>query len=240
MSIDLYVMPLWRFCAGDYTSPLAAFMEGSGGPPPKRVNVSTGQVTPAPHEHEVGFFERWRARREVARVRRAVRNANGRSVAWKDDGPCVHRSQAHALNPLLAYEAWLSCKDLMPAFEADVSKPWNSHPALRLRHEHGRQSLCPHLIAAAGSGVFLPCDFATPVVIRTVQIRKWTFTIMAGSSIRLAAELDRLNQSLKTPDPFVWEEHKSNPLVQVYEGYLEIRKAVELSVKHGLPMIYEW
>lgn len=53
------------------------------------------------------------------------------------------------------------------------------------------------------------------------------------------AELDRLNQSLKTPDPFVWEEHKSNPLVKVYEGYLEIRKAVELSVKHGLPMIYE-
>lgn len=239
MSIDVYVMPLWRYYAGDYTSPLAAMMMAKGGPRPKRLNPLTGEITPGPREHDVGFVEKWKARSRVRRVAAAARKVNGSKIQWRDDGDCVHRAQVHSIDALRAYDAWLSCRDLSPAFEPAVPGKWHEHPAFKLRHQQGRPPLCPHWLAASGNGLILPCDFAVPAVIQSIEFQGMQFRVMAASAKRVAAELDRLNTQLRAPNTLDAARHGQSPLLNVYEGYLEARRPVDLCLKHGLPMIYD-
>ena len=88
MALDIYVMPLWRYKVGDFRSPIEAFT----GIRPRIITASGIVERPA----SVGWLDRWRARREVAAVRKAVEAVNQVRVRWNDQGDVIYSEQSAA------------------------------------------------------------------------------------------------------------------------------------------------
>jgi hypothetical protein len=85
-ALDLYVMPVWRFKVGDFRSPI----EVATGGRPRIVTADGIEERPA----AVRWYERWRAKRQVAAIRKAVGAANRTTVQWRDDGDAVDTKQS--------------------------------------------------------------------------------------------------------------------------------------------------
>ena len=108
MALDIYVMPIWRFKVGDFSSPINSKL----GIRPKIVTPEGIQECSA----KVGWFARWRARRKVAAIRKAVELANSTPANWKDEGEVVYAEQSCGIEPLRAYAFWLDLRDQMSEF----------------------------------------------------------------------------------------------------------------------------
>jgi hypothetical protein len=109
MAIDVYVMPIWRFKTGDFQSPL----EASGLVPTVHYVTPEGIFTRFDLRKRI---TRWRAKREVRAIAKAVSAANGNPVSWTDEGNCVYTSQFRGGDVLKAYIWWLGRQDLLGEF----------------------------------------------------------------------------------------------------------------------------
>lgn len=173
-------MPLWRFKVGDYRSPIEAAI----GIRPK---IVSGGVETRPAA--AGWVERWRARREVAALRKTVEMENGVRVRWKDEGDVVFAQQGCGLLSLQVFAMWLHCRDRFPAFEPPASGDYAKHPVVKA--DLGRLS-CTHLVRHdLMSGYYLPCEFEKISQVEPYIIfGRWLATRPVGSSPRLLRELD--------------------------------------------------
>jgi hypothetical protein len=86
MGLDVYVMPLWRFKVGNFDLPI----EAAVGIRPKIITAEGIEERPA----RAGWLGRWRARRQVAAIRKAVEAANDAPVRWADEGGVVYAEQS--------------------------------------------------------------------------------------------------------------------------------------------------
>src|SRR5437660_5185420 len=99
MAIDVYVMPLWRFKAGLFETPLEQGLGKLGFPTPKIV-TPFGIISEA---DSVSESDPVQAKREVEAIRKAVEAANDAPIAWNDEGPIVYDAQCHGATSLQAF-----------------------------------------------------------------------------------------------------------------------------------------
>jgi hypothetical protein len=227
VALDVYVMPLWRFKVGDFSSPI----EVATGIRPKIVTPDGTEERPA----RVGWLGRWRARRRVAAIRKAVEAANNTRVQWSDEGGVVYAGQSRGFEPLRAYAWWLDCRDRFPEFGAPPEGDYYKHPVMAA--EVGRLS-CPHLVEHdCYNGYHLPCEFERVVEVEPYLIfGQWPASRPVGSAPRLLRELESVQAALRAPDAYDYPA--DDPLVAVKAAYLQLREVAELSCRHELPIIF--
>lgn len=231
VALDVYVMPLWRFKVGDFRSPV----ESATGLRPKVVSPE-GIVDTEPPAR-VGWFGRWRAKREVAVIRRAVESVNRslRPVRWTDDGDVVYSGQAPGFETLRAYARWLDCRDQLPEFEAPLEGNYYEHPVLKIQVD---RLSCPHLVEHnCHSGYFLPCDFEQMAKVEPYLLfGNWPMHRPVGSSPQLLRDLDIVRSTL--PSLEVDMPAVDGPIAHVKAAYTQLREVAELSCRKGLPIIF--
>jgi len=149
MALDVYVMPLWRFKVGDFSSPIETGLRIR----PKIVTAQGIEDTPA----KVGWFGRRRARGEVNGIRKSVEAVNRTPIHWPDEGKVVYSQQSWGFEPLRAFARWLDCKEQFSSFELPPDRDYYKHPVMATQVA---QWTCRHLIEhSCHSGYFLPCEF---------------------------------------------------------------------------------
>jgi hypothetical protein len=227
VGLDVYVMPLWRFKVGDFRSPI----EAATGIRPKIVTADGVEERPA----RVGWLGRWRARRAVASLHRAVEDANRTRIRWADEGGVVYAEQSRGFEPLRAYAKWLDCHDRFPEFGPPPEGDYYKHPVMAA--EVSRLS-CPHLVEHdCYNGYYLPCEFERVAEVEPYLIYgQWPASRSVGSAPRLLRELESVQAELRVPDGY--EYPADDPLLPVKAAYLQLREAAELSYRHGLPIIF--
>ena len=227
MALDVYVMPLWRYKVGDFRSPI----EAATGIRPKVVNadgIKEQQV-------RVGWFGRWRARRQVKTISKAVEVANGVGISWVDEGGVVYSEQSRGFEALRAYAIWLDCRDQFPEFLSPPKGNYYEHPVMGVEVSNPS---CPHLVGHdCYNGYFLPCEFERLAEVEPYLIfGHWPASRSVGSSPRLLRELDLVQEELQVPDSYEWT--KDDPLAAVKTAYLQLREIAVLSCHHSLPIIF--
>ena len=136
---------------------------------------------------------------------------------------------------LRAYARWLDCQDQLPDFTPPPEGDYYKHPAMAIQNE---TPSFPHLVKhSCYNGYYLPCDFTTVVEVEPYLIfGTWPAHREVASAPRLLQELDRLQKELQWPENYIWTD--GDPMAQVKYGYLQLRKAAELSCQHDLPIIF--
>ncbi|MEO2088238.1 MAG: hypothetical protein ABGY75_01905 [Gemmataceae bacterium] len=238
MALDVYVMPLWRFKSGDFRSPveqhfgLRPKVIAVGGSPEQKRGFWGWLLGRHPEPAEPAVPPR----QQVEAIRRAVEERNGVSITWHDEGEVVYSEQGQQFEALRAYAFWLDCRDHMPTFEPGVNGRYYDHPVWQLPPE---VRSCPHLVKHdCHGGYHLPCDFEHLVDVEPYTLGGYLPAARSvGSSVRLLRELSRVQDELQVPDDYKWSA--DDPLWPVKEAYQQLKQVAELSVRHGLPVIYD-
>src|SRR5688572_1925333 len=127
MALDIYVMPIWKFKCGDFSSRIDAFAQSLG------MNLKTvhadGTIATSPRP---SLMTRWRARRDTRRLRSLICAELDRSIHWNDEGPVVHSEQGHNFEALRAYAKWLDFRDRLPTFDPPPEDNYYKHPAMTI------------------------------------------------------------------------------------------------------------
>src|SRR5438046_1268988 len=110
MALNVYVMPIWRFKAGDFSSSLEA------------LGITPTIITPdgimlRRRKSRVSFLTRWRAKRQTRQLRSAIEAESGHPIRWNDEGEVAYSEQAGGFEALRAFARWLDCRDLLPNFD---------------------------------------------------------------------------------------------------------------------------
>jgi hypothetical protein len=228
VSKEIYIMPLWRFKTGDFATSVETIL----GLRPKIVTAEGIAERPT----SSSWFQRWRARREVRAIRRAVERVNTGRLEWKDDGPVVYTQQTLGMEAVRAYARWLDCREQLGRFEPVPSQNYYEHPVWKAPLD--RPLTCPHLVDHdCYNGYYLPCDFDRVVQVEPYRIYgTWPATRSVGSSVRLVRELLAVQEHLGVgPD---YEFPQDDSLLPVKQAFLQLREVAELSCRHGLPIIF--
>jgi hypothetical protein len=226
MSVEIYVMPLWRFKAGDTRTAV----EIATGIKPKIVD-GNGDIVEGPPP---GWWVRWKARREVASLCRKVGRVNGTRIRWPDEGGQVYVQQSVGMGSLRAFARWLDLRDQFQSFDAPPKRDFYKHPVMKVK----RSWSFPHLVRhCCYNGYFLPCDFETPTEVEPYLIfGQWPANRNVASSVRLRDELrrirpefDALTSSMPSREPHL--EH-------VGEALAQLEKVARISCEENLPIIF--
>ena len=219
MPLDVYVMPLWRYLAGDYEKARSCFNADAG----------TRALSVSPAE----------ARSFVAGLRYGFRGVSRNAMRWHDRGETVFAMpfDAQSWNALRAFAA----DQQYPVERFNFGKESHRHPGL---HEvlYGHGSAFEHTVKQhEAGGFYLPVDFARPMEL-TVRDDA-SSTILAGSSVALLRELNVLGprvglaRDLGELEPNEVFAVRPEPLQYVKFGWAFMRHVARLSVKHRLPII---
>lgn len=228
MALDLLVMPLHRYLAGDFKTSTEQFVE-SLGDSSKYVRVG-GKPNVPPDE----------AREFVRVMRLRLRDALGEDIRWRDEGETLLCRQLHR-------DAWHALR----AFAADQQAPVRGfvygedscdHPNLAPIYG-GNPSAFAHLIRHGDvNGMYLPCDFDRPFAMPLFGGEP--VTPLIGSSLRLLKELNVLGARLGLrvdEGQAGWTDQfeRDDPLELPKSGWIVLRHAVRMSVAHKLPLIFD-
>jgi hypothetical protein len=79
------------------------------------------------------------------------------------------------------------------------------------------------------------------VLTHTLRVGPAAIPVHAGSTPRLLAELNILNDLLRVPEDFLQRERdfEHHPYRFILMAFDQLRRAAELSLRHRLPMIFE-
>lgn len=161
---------------------------------------------------------------------------NGVDVDWRDEGDVVYCEQARGGGALLAYARRIDLRGAIPEFGVPPEGDYYKHPVW---NAGGRVPWsCPHIVRHDFyNGYYLPCEFDHVVHVEPYMNWVTPATRPVGSSVRLIAELDIIQEHLQVPENYAYPEH--DPLLPVRAFYIKLRRAVELSRQHGLPIIFD-
>lgn len=219
MTLDVYVMPLWRYLAKDDEMVQSPHGADAGG---RALSVS-------PIE----------ARSFVARLRHGFRNVSRNATRWHDRGDAVFARpfNVQSWNALRAFAA----DQQYPVEGFNFGRESHGHPGL---HEvlYGGASAFLHTVKQHDTGGFyLPVDFPRPLELAVREDAN--STILAGSSVALLRELNvlgprvGLNRDLGELRPGEVFAVRPEPLQYVKYGWAFLRHVARLSVQHRLPII---
>ncbi len=213
MGLDIYVMPIWKFKAGDFASPLevlgiAPIIVGSG-----------GMSQPEPNA-QPSFFTRWKAKRTTRHLRREIEAEIGHAVRWNDEGDVAYTRQAHGFQSLRAFAKWLDYRDLFPTFDPLPENNYYNHPVMT--DKLTRPLTYPQIVDhSCHSGYYIPAEIERVVFVEPfTSWGNFVFRHSVGSSHRLLAELERLAQVLGTDEHYQWVE--GDPLAEVKATFAQL------------------
>lgn len=218
MGLDLLVLPLTRYLAGQYQGPVEAIAQRVGAPKPG-------------HPEDL-------ARERVRRIREDLQRRFTAPLDWVEEGDVALSVQFHygALQALRAYAALQDHPLDAPGSTPDLNE---KHPSLMKVYYQNAPTRYRHLIEHSDcSGFYAPCDFPEPVPCREIldfpprRERFWErwfasvalhqIAIMAGAWKELRAELragkdeNRLIRKLQRESPY--PKRKEEPLPKVPRG----------------------
>jgi hypothetical protein len=223
MGLDLHIMPLALYLS-EGAVPVAAQRIGTT---PVRLGTSEAKAS-----------------RDAAEA--SVRELQEKTGAWKEAGRTAwsERFSYRSFGVLRAYAAHRDHLAAGNAPPVDLdrllasSEPWE-HPALE-RIWKGAPTASPHLVNHADNcGYYLPVAFEKPLLLDEKN------HVYAGSSPALLGELDRLAPLLGVSRD--WEQLRDGesacvegePLGEVKFGWSILHAAARLSVRYGLPVVFD-
>lgn len=229
MSLSVYVMPVWKFKCGDFSSPVERL-----GLRPKTVSFD-GRIT---ERRRPGFVERWYARRATRRLRREVGTELGRSVRWNDEGDVVYSEQGFGYNGLSDFARWQDYRDRLPTFEVRENDDYDRHPLRAIvQNEPKMPTYLQTACHSFHTGYFLPIDFERVIFVEPFTIHNhWTFHHSVGSAPRLLTELNELGRMLGIDETWKWDA--TDPLARIKETFVQLLTVAKLSCEHDLPIIF--
>jgi hypothetical protein len=223
MSLDIHVMPIWRFWAGEYSTAAERFA-ASTGTPISRI----GQPK--------ALYQSDQAKQLAKGVRRWIEQQTGQSEAWSDDGDIVFSEQFQfdAIHAVRAYAAHTESSEE----PFTLTEEFQSSAAVR-RVWAGVPTDFPHLILHEdNAGFYVPVDFELPM-----KLMGQPPTI--GSSVQLMIELAALRRRLGDfPDYAARQQgaidDEPHPgLAWVKHGVAFLYQACWLSVQSRLPIVID-
>ena len=110
MSLDVYVMPMWRFKAGDVETAVQRLLGGQS-----KMVTPRGILSPQRFKR---FIARRKAKHQVRKIVAEAAKELKTSIDWHDEGEVVYSQQASwGFEALRAYAKWLDLQDNFPTFE---------------------------------------------------------------------------------------------------------------------------
>lgn len=251
MALNAYVMPLWRFKAGDFTSPIEetlgikpTVISLSDPPPPRapwhlRLLAKIGIIefvppSPGPTREE----RRARAMQEVAALKAQLTEMTGTPIDWPDEGSVHHNKQFHEPVTMRAFAAWHDHRDELPEFASPPAQNYYEHPVWSLPKPARRRfpTLVKHSLH---TGYLLPLPFEGSYCVEPFKIRdRWEFFHHVASSETILREATDFLEFLSTipaasdptPGPVSFRD------IRWYAE--ELQRLCRLSLEHRLPVIF--
>lgn len=251
MGLDVYVMPLWRFKAGDFTSPI----EQNLGIKPTIVSLSAPPAPPSPPWYwrllaKIGVVEiiypdeeelpdateiRARAVEEVEAMKAELTRQTGQPVDWKDEGVVVYGEQYRGGDLLRAFAAWHDHRAEMPRFDADA--PEARHPVWQLPEPARRRfpTLVKHSLYV---GYLLPMAFEGVHTVEPFKMGGWYDAHHdVASSLTIQRELTDFLAFVETLPPEAGDK-PTRTIEAVRWCAEELQRVCALSIAHELPVIF--
>ncbi|GAA4426069.1 hypothetical protein [Bremerella cremea] len=227
MTLDIYVMPLWRFKAGEYDSPLESWLDDSDAQTP---------VKPRRSFSPVQLWKRWKAKRQAKQIIAAAARQLDCDLAWSDDGEVVLAEQAaYGFVALRAYAQWLDLREAIPCFEHSPRGNYYEHPVM-LREEPPPPRF-QHLVEHnCHNGYLVPVAFDRVAQVEPYQVwGGYEFFHSFGSIPAISRELATLKPLLPaSDDPAVADEAKQF----IQDGFSTLETACQIGLEHELPIIF--
>ena len=230
MGLDVYVMPIWRFKAGDF----ATALEGWGMLP--TIRVTPGGMFQRDSDKPPGIFTRWKAKRARRCLQREIEAEIGHPVSWNDDGDVAYTQQSGGFESLRAFAKWLDYRDMLPTFDLPPEGNYYNHPVVSA--EPPRPLTYPQIVEhSCYSGYYIPTDLERIVYVEPYS--SWggvMFKHSVGSSIRLLKELGQLSGVLGITTEYEWQE--TDPLNEVKASFAQLYEVAKISVATNLPIVF--
>lgn len=229
MGCDVYVMPIWKFKAGDFASPLEAL-----GIMPVIV-MPDGMAQPERGARS-SVIARWKAKRATRRLRREIEAEIGHPVRWNDEGNVACTRQAHGFESLRAFAKWLDYRDMFPTFDPPPENNYYKHPVMS--NKLARPLTYPQIVHhSCHNGYFVPAEVERVVYVEPfTSWGRFVFKRSVGSSHRLLAELERLGQALGVDEHYEWSEGDS--LAEVKSAFAQLQGIAKISRQVDLPIVF--
>lgn len=251
MALDAYVMPLWRFKAGDFTCPIEATL----GIKPTIISPETRPLPHAPWYLRllaaIGIIEfiepppepspeefKAAAVQEVDALKTQLTDMIGIPIEWFDDGDVHYNKQFHDPSVLRTFAAWYDHRDEFPEFlPAPKLQYWN-HPVRRLLKPDKRRFpiLSEHSLS---TGYLLPVPFEGVHYVE--PFKSWgdrEFFRDVSSTQAVLGELAEILEFIATVPEVREEEHGSIPVADARWYAEELQRMCRLSIEHRLPVIF--
>ena len=224
MSLDIHVMPLGKFWAGEYTTAAERFAERTG--------TSLTRVG-----NPKALYRRNEAQQLARGVRLWIEQQTGVEDAWDDEGEVMFSEQFQfdAIHAVRAYA--VHSENSTEPFE--LAADFHCLPALR-RVVAGVPTDFPHLIHHEDNqGFYVPVDFELPL-----KLMGRPPTI--GSSIRLMIELATLRQGLGDFPDYVSRQQGEDGALEPHPGLAWVKYGIAflyqvcwISVQSRLPIVFD-
>jgi hypothetical protein len=245
-------MPLWRFKAGDFTSPIEATLGikptiiSPDMPPPLpsapwylRLLAKIGiiQFFPPPSE-PTPEERRTVAIQEVDALKTQLTEMTGTTIDWPDEGEVHYNKQFHDPSVLRAFAAWHDHRDELPEFLVAPELRYYKHPVWKLPKPAKRRFpiLAQHSLYA---GYFLPVAFEGIHLVE--PYKSWgdrEFFHDVASTQPVIRELADLLEFIATVPEVRETEHGSIPVGDARWYAEELQRICSLSFQHTLPVIF--
>jgi hypothetical protein len=229
MSLDAFVMPMWRFKAGDLETAVERLTGGQS-----KIVTPGGIFSP---QRIKGYFTRRMAIRKVRQIVAEAEKELKTTIDWKDDGDVVHSQQASwGFEALRAFAKWLDLKDHLPMFGDPPDRNYYKHPAMQWDAEP-RQFRFSHIIDhSCHSGYYVPSRFDRVVFVEPFQaFGNITFYHSFGSSFTLADQLRTLEPHIPSENDSSVSESARNLITAGFETLSELATK---SLEHKLPIVF--
>jgi len=213
-------MPLWRFKAGDFSSPVEATL----GIKPTIVSPPEGL--------------RSAAIEEVEALKAKLTEMTGTPIDWSDNGDVHYNKQFHDPSVLQVFAAWYDHRNQLPEFLPAPGLRYGKHPVRQLPKPAKRRFpiLAEHSLH---TGYLLPIPFEG---IHYVEpFKSWgdrEFFHDVASTQTVLRELADLLKFIATVPEIREPEHGSIPVADARWYAEELQRICTLSVKHHLPVIF--
>ena len=251
MALDVFVMPLWRFKAGIFKSPIEEVLgikpttlslsEPSPPRPPWHLRLLAWLgviqlVEPEPPPTPAERYEE--ARREIDALKEEMTRLTGVTVDWQDVGESVYSQQFHGQEFLRNFAAWCDHVEALPMFP---ETPQGSHKNPVWDQPEPAQRRFPTLVGhSMYTGYFLPVPFERVYKVEPFKLGGWWEVFHSVASTQTV--LRELNDLLSFVDTLPVREPKPGHLrtdedaARMVAG--QLRGVCELSLEHGLPVIF--
>ncbi len=231
MGVDVFVIPLWRFKAGDFSTTTADLLGGKV----KTVGLD-GSIRSSARPKRVGLRRRLGAKREVKQLATMVSRGNRTKIRWRDVGEKVFSEKAHGdYSELRAFAAYVDARQKDPGINTPADGKFSSLPLWKRARDSGGGSF-PHIIQnSLFCGFILPVDFARPVLVQTqATARGPTIFWFASSAPRVLGELRRIEAEVIRAEHF----RAVNGREKIAASAAQLRRACEKAIAVGLPVVF--